>query len=220
MISDINQREQTIMTTWIAAAYDSDHGFALGATPEDAQAAYASKFGEPTYGFSVIRNREEYRRELARVGVAMGYIEQESIPLFRTGEWIVVERLADGAEAALEGKTRASHMLRDWTRDDGEVFIRAPAPVTPCKSPAEVRAARQAELEKRSRLDEVEGLAPSDRQREWAARSVGWQDEMAWADKRGELMLTVGEIRYVQAVYRAKGVVQILMNPVYRSSGP
>lgn len=198
---------------WIATAYDSDRGFALGDYPEQAKRNYREDHGEPSFdlGFSVIRNRSDYKKELARVGKELGFFVEKSIPLFLASEWIIVARITPEGVAALEGHSRASHLLHDWSRDDGEYFITA-QPARPVRP----RLSREQKRAQAADIQSIDGISPSERQREWAQQAPWrWLDEMAWAHNKGEIELTRAEITYAQARY-GQAAATAVVNPVYR----
>ncbi|MDG4583411.1 MAG: hypothetical protein P9E67_04890 [Candidatus Competibacter sp.] len=207
------------MTTqyWLAAAYDSDEGFALGESAEAAIAAYCEKFWEPSYGFSIITDRASYKRELERIGIAMGYAEK-SIPLFRADEWITVSPLGEGAAEVLEGKKSSSFLIADWSRDDGKFFI-----VLPKKK--EFTGQRT----KKPLLEPINGIAPSERQQVFHKQGINWVWEMDWNARAEEtnaalvangqppryekIDLTAQEISYVRALYASKRITQDYLIP-------
>lgn len=208
------------MTTqyWLAAAYDSDHGFGLGASAEAAMADYEDKFGTPRYEFSVITDRESYKRELERVGMAMGYVAEKSIPLFKATEWIIVVRCGDGVADYLAGKATASGLMNDWSREDGQFFI-----VLPEKKefPGPRKMGRFA---KKAPLEPINGVAPSERQQAFHKQSIDWVWEMDWNARAEEtnaalaengqqpryekIYLTAQEVGYVRALYASKNITQ------------
>ncbi|MDR2551424.1 MAG: hypothetical protein LBD10_14635 [Desulfobulbus sp.] len=194
---------------WIATAYDSDEGFAVGECPEEAQEAYIEKFGVPRFGFSVIQNREDYKRELVRVSQSMGYTEG-SIMMIDADKWIVVVRLTDSAEASLERCESASHLLNDWSSADGDFFITARPPLPR----GETREERRQRL---ANIVSINGINPSERQKEWAARFYSdWPSRMAWAHKKQEIKLTETEIAYVQERRKEAGWGAAAVDEVYR----
>lgn len=198
---------------WIATAYDSDWGYALGETPEEAQQAYVTQHGEPAHGlgFSVIRNRSDYKKELARIGEGVGFAVKQSIPLFLATEWIIVARITPEGVEALEGHVRASHLLHDWSRDDGEYFITARQ-----QGSRKRRLSRKEKRYQAANIQSINGIEPSQRQKEWAQDSpYGWRDEMAWAHRDGDIELTRAEITYAQACY-GKAAYSVCVNPIYR----
>ncbi|MGM0988538.1 MAG: hypothetical protein ACQEXI_16385 [Pseudomonadota bacterium] len=198
---------------WIATAYDSDRGFALGDSPEQAKRNYREDHGEPSFdlGFSVIRNRSDYKNELARVGKELGFFVEKSIPLLLASEWVIVARITPEGVAALEGHSRASHLLHDWSRDDGEYFITA-RPARPVRP----RLTREQKRAQDADIQPIDGINPSERQRGWAQQAPwGWLDEMAWAHNKGEIELTRAEITYAQARY-GQAAATVVVNPVYR----
>lgn len=210
-----SQASSNYQYKWIATAYDSDCGFALGETPEEAMINYRDSYGEPAYGvgFSVIRNRDDYKKELARVGIMMGYPVEKSIPLNLASDWIIVARITPEAVVSLEGKDRASKLQNDWSRDDGEFFIDAPEEVKLLPYEYTSRAQRR---EKKADIQPIDGIEPSDRQKEWAKEyPYDWLNRMAWAHDKGELELTQSEITYAQTRY-GKSAFTVVVPSVYR----
>ncbi len=192
---------------WIAAAYDSAPGYALGDSEYEAQEAYIARFGEPRYGFYVIRNRADYTAGLRQVAERMGFADEGSIPLVMADRWIVVARLTDAAVDALEGCEKPGHLLNDWRTD--EFFIDAPPPRR--------RYISRFDAHPRQQIDVEDGMAPSERQREAAlAAPWDWADRMAWSHERGEIELTHDEIAYAQAIYKARGATPAIVQSVYR----
>tara|TARA_R110002124_G_scaffold128157_4_gene288555 strand:+ start:5669 stop:5992 length:324 start_codon:yes stop_codon:yes gene_type:complete len=63
----------------------------------------------------------------------------------------------------------------------------------------DMRKRRKAE---RQNIQPVNGVAPSERQREYAVKHyTSWLDVMAWAHNKGEIPLTEAEIAYARARY-------------------
>ena len=211
--------------TWIAIAYDSAHEYALAHSAEEAQSNYREQVGEPPFGFfSVIVNREDFRREEKRAANKLGI---EGVPVFLAPNWVIVAQITAEGVAALEGKTSPSRLLCQGfvpTPDGkGEVFtLEAKRTVFKERHEARTRAGetimeqrkrRQAE---RQNIQPVNGIAPSERQREYAQKDgVNWLDVMAWAHKRGEITLTADEIAYARARY-GDSADKIHVNKVYR----
>ncbi|MBX8557017.1 helix-turn-helix domain-containing protein [Pseudomonas cichorii] len=213
-MSNANQPQNAFH--WIATAYDSDKGFAIGNTPEQAQSNYLSSHGEPAYGlgFSIIRDRSDYKMELVRVAEALGYSKEKSIPLAWASHWIVVARITLEGLEALKGRDSASHLVSDWSREDGEFFITAEEPKA-TTTPKKVLTWDE-ERALKADIQPIQGIAPSLRQKEWAAKSPWkWKDEMAWAHQKGDISLTPAELIYVRSIY-GLSVTKCGVNPVYR----
>ncbi len=113
---------------WIAAAYDSARVCEIGKTPEEAEALYEAQFGRPRYGFWRFSNRDEYKKALEGIGVAMGHTHKKSIQLVEANQWICVTPITQEAVRAVQlGGLRT--LVNDWTDPAGgfQVTIRPPA---------------------------------------------------------------------------------------------
>lgn len=211
--------------TWIAIAYDSAHEYALGDSAEAAQENYRDQIGEPELGFiSTIITREDFDKEYKRAADALGL---EGVPVLMAPLWVIVAQITPDGVAALEGKKSPSKLLYQGfssTPDGkGEVFT-LEAKSTVFKERHEERArAGETIMEQRKRrkavrqnIQPVNGIAPSERQREYAKKhDTSWLDVMAWAHRDGEIKLTEQEIAYARARY-GDSADKIHVNMVYR----
>jgi len=125
----------------------------------------------------------------------------------------VVSEARAYAREAIEEQRLAYISARDESQDCAHRISRV-------QTQDNSRAARTARM---AMLDAIDGVDPSNRQREWAQRSPwNWIDEMAWAHNKKEIVLTQDEIAYVQMHCKAAGTVTvtgsapITVNAVYR----
>lgn len=211
--------------TWIAIAYDSAHEYALGDSAEAAQENYRDQLGEPELGFiSTIITREDFDKEYKRAADTLGL---DGVPVFMASLWVIVAQITPEGVAALEGKTSPSRLLCQGfvpTSDGkGEVFtLEAKRTVFKERHEERTRAGetimeqRKRRKAERQNIQPINGIAPSERQREYAQNDgVNWLDVMAWAHNKGEITLTAAEIEYARARY-GDAADKIHVNKAYR----
>ncbi len=215
--------------TWIAIGYDSAKEYALGDSAEQAQSNFSDAFGPPPLGFfSVIVNAGDHEKEYKRAAQAL---ELEGVPVYLAENWVIVAQITDDGVKVLEGKKSPAKLLRQGfvaaSDGEGEVFtldalphlLKEPSKAHPLPGETimDMRKRRKAE---RQNIQPVNGIAPSERQREYAVKHyTSWLDVMAWAHNKGEITLTEAEIEYARARY-GDSADKAHVNKAYRVAQP
>lgn len=209
-LSKIEQQNSTA-PTWIAIGYDSAQVYTLGESAAAAQLSYENIYGPPPLGFfSEIVTAADHEREYKRAAQAL---ELEGVPVYLAENWVIVAQITSEGVKALEGKQSPAKLLRQGMKPsarEGQTFM------LDAKPPRESRyQTREQRREARQNPQPINGIAPSDRQRDYAKQHVSWLDAMAWAHTKGEITLTADELAYARARY-GDSVDKIHVNSVYR----